>query len=811
VGSEGQLISIIGTFSDPGIFDAHTAVIDWGDGSQSAGQVVEAGGEGTITASHVYADNGAYPIRVEVLDNNQGLDTGEAIADIGNLAPSASVIGPNTAIPGQSLVFTLGATDSSLIDEAAGFAFFIDWDDGSSVETINPLPGNGVGISVHHAFPALGTYRPEIQAIDKDGGASSVTGLVGVVTVSASFYVLAPSGSGTLKLSGNGDLTTDGVVIVDSDSTSALSASGNGSLTASAIQVVGGYRATGNASFYPTPVTGATFAPDPLAGLAAPTSGVSRGSVNLSSNNSLTINPGIYTQIKVSGNARLTLNPGVYILKGGGLSVSGNGRLSGAGVIFYNAGSSFPSPGGTLGSISISGNGAIALSPPTTGPYTGILVFQARENTKTLTLSGNAAAGMRGTIYAKAAQLSLSGNGVLRQALVVDRLTLSGNGSALRAGSTTAVAEPDLEPGGLLTRDLRIRIDNTNGLLTTGRRERIEDAVASLNNALAPHSVTVTLVDQASVDAHANITLDVQGNTAIGGVAESVLGYTSGSDGITFVSGWDWYVGDDASDIGVAQYDFQTVVTHEIGHALGLGHSADPTSFMYASLHPGATRRVVTTTDFEPNHNYLANAAREATAASALMAAGAEEITNHNNVSSPGAPSVIASYSQIPMSFEPNLGQTNDQVEFLSRGNGYGLFLTRTEAVLSLQPPEESFDHADAQGDVSEHVIRMQLVDADPNPRIVGQDLLPGHVNYFSGSDPDQWRTNVPTFGKVHYDGVYPGVDLVYYGNQRENWSTILWSRRMPIRMRSSCGLAGPIAFPSTARAISSWTWEMSK
>jgi hypothetical protein len=62
----------------------------------------------------------------------------------------------------------------------------------------------------------------------------------------------------------------------------------------------------------------------------------------------------------------------------------------------------------------------------------------------------------------------------------------------------------------------------------------------------------------------------------------------------------------------------------------------------------------------------------------------------------------------------------------------------------------------------------MQLVNANPAPRVSGQERLPGKVNYFMGNDPARWRTDLPTYAKVQYTNVYPGVDLVYYGNQEQ-------------------------------------------
>ena len=113
-------------------------------------------------------------------------------------------------------------------------------------------------------------------------------------------------------------------------------------------------------------------------------------------------------------------------------------------------------------------------------------------------------------------------------------------------------------------------------------------------------------------------------------------------------------------------------------------------------------------------------------------------------------------YGNLPLSFEANHGQSDSTVKFLSRGNGYSLFLTSSEAVLVLS---QSSHRKSA-------VVRMTLVNDNPQSRAAGLDELPGKSHYFIGNDPAKWRTNIPTYAKVKYDGVYPGVDLVYYGNQ---------------------------------------------
>ena len=127
---------------------------------------------------------------------------------------------------------------------------------------------------------------------------------------------------------------------------------------------------------------------------------------------------------------------------------------------------------------------------------------------------------------------------------------------------------------------------------------------------------------------------------------------------------------------------------------------------------------------------------------------------------------INAAYGQLPLSFEANQGQTDAHVNFLSRGAGYALFLTPDEAALRLQQPVASGTAA-AQA-APEAVLRMQLVGANATPRVVGRDQLPGTSNYFIGNDPSRWHTDIPNYAQVEEQGVYPGVDLVYYGNQRQ-------------------------------------------
>ncbi|NQT82476.1 SBBP repeat-containing protein, partial [bacterium] len=131
---------------------------------------------------------------------------------------------------------------------------------------------------------------------------------------------------------------------------------------------------------------------------------------------------------------------------------------------------------------------------------------------------------------------------------------------------------------------------------------------------------------------------------------------------------------------------------------------------------------------------------------------------------------IRTAYGKTPLSFELNRGQTDAEVRFLSRGNGYTLFLTRTEAVLALRN-RQNMKHAEETTTaeritVSTRVLRMHLLGTNGTPRMEGLDILSGKSHYFTGSDPKQWRTNISHYARVRCAEVYPGIDLIYYGNE---------------------------------------------
>ena len=134
-------------------------------------------------------------------------------------------------------------------------------------------------------------------------------------------------------------------------------------------------------------------------------------------------------------------------------------------------------------------------------------------------------------------------------------------------------------------------------------------------------------------------------------------------------------------------------------------------------------------------------------------------------------------YANLPMGFEENRGQAAREVRFVAHGSGYALALTPQETditllrrrVMSASPVHRVAALRAlraARNAQKTTVIRMHLEGANPSPEIAGTDKLPGKSNYFIGSNSRKWVTDVPSFERVKYSGIYPGVDLVFYGNQ---------------------------------------------
>ncbi|MGO8796140.1 MAG: SBBP repeat-containing protein [Candidatus Sulfotelmatobacter sp.] len=162
--------------------------------------------------------------------------------------------------------------------------------------------------------------------------------------------------------------------------------------------------------------------------------------------------------------------------------------------------------------------------------------------------------------------------------------------------------------------------------------------------------------------------------------------------------------------------------------------------------------------------------------ASALLLMAGSAADPHANAVPP-QPQKLPNYAKLPLSFEPNQGQTDNAVRYISRGTGYTLFLTPTEAVFSLQQGKSGTKIPSAYSTIGktgqapserpqDTVLRVRLVNPSNTAAITALDQLPGQSNYFRGNDPTRWVKHVPTYARLQYSGIFPGVDLVYYGNQ---------------------------------------------
>ncbi len=121
-------------------------------------------------------------------------------------------------------------------------------------------------------------------------------------------------------------------------------------------------------------------------------------------------------------------------------------------------------------------------------------------------------------------------------------------------------------------------------------------------------------------------------------------------------------------------------------------------------------------------------------------------------------------YGKLPLSFEANQGQADPQVNFTSSCNGYRLSLSPTEAVVAFSDLNQKTKTRNQKP----AAFHMRLVGANGSPQAEGLDQLPTRSNYFIGTDATKWRTDIPNFGRVKYEEVYPGVDLIYHGNQQQ-------------------------------------------
>ncbi len=266
------------------------------------------------------------------------------------------------------------------------------------------------------------------------------------------------------------------------------------------------------------------------------------------------------------------------------------------------------------------------------------------------------------------------------------KLTAGGNSAGLvtdgTGGTTTA--------GALLGGEVDLYVDNSNGDLTSDELARINDAVTSIDATIAPYGVMIVAVSDPT---QANVTLNMSTTSSLGGDAQGVLGCTTDADQVTMIQGWSWYTDSDPTQVGSGQYDFETAVMHELGHVLGLGHSSDSASVMYATLAPGTANRTLVTADLNVPDDDSGSCALHAVPTAAVgISSNDQRMTAPSSTSVPGSSGgSLSVMDQVFANFALLLSSGKDayQSELSSLANLWqsvdALASQRLDALLSLE------------------------------------------------------------------------------------------------------------------------------
>jgi hypothetical protein len=482
----------IATFTDPGGPEPNTsahykvASINWGDGTpldMASGVISLAGSTFTVKGSHTYGEEGAYTITA-IIDHEGVLTTVQSKATVSDPAVVATGV-PVVAVECRTLTVPVatftdpGGAEPNPSDPSGGvsdhYAASINWGDSTPASTATIAFAGGIfTVSGSHAYASEGTYT--ITTTINHEGIITTTTSKATIKDDLGLLLLDPTGSKSLMVTGNGivDVTGCGAAVVDSNDNQAAFLSGHGTVTAQDIDVTGGVKTAGHADFS-GPVDQEAATPDPL-GLTLPAPPSSTfAAVHYSGSAPLTLQPGTYLGgIAITGRGPVTLAPGVYYLQGGGFSVSGQGSVSGTGVTIISA------PAGPGDAITFSGQGNVALTAPTSGPFQGIVLFQDPASSNAIRFTGQAAVTLSGVVYVPSALVSIDGNANV----------------TINAGPGTAAPPPIL--GALIAYDLKV---DGNGVLTINPDDPPGDSWMTASNAAALSSAGTAAIPSAALDA----------------------------------------------------------------------------------------------------------------------------------------------------------------------------------------------------------------------------------------------------------------------------------------------------------------------
>jgi hypothetical protein len=364
-----------------------------------------------------------------VVDGGLLMDQRQRVQSAADLAALAAADKLFVNFPTYQGVDTPGTAKAAALASAAANGF--------PNPTVNIPPQSGPFAGLPGYAEVIVTYN-QTRHFSKIFGSSDLPVVARAVSqgrwaaIKAGVMVLDPTGSGSLTATGGGTMTVAGVpIIIDSNSPTAAVATGGGTFVSPEFDIAGTPGIGGSGSWQGTVYSGQPPIPDPLAYLPEPDPSTmvvqSKNQTHIAGNQTTTIYPGVYNGgITVSGQGQLVMMPGIYYMNGGGFTFTGLGGLSAAGVMIVN------NPQSNSDTISITGNGAINFSPPTSGIYQGISLWQTRSATNTIYVSGNGASSMSGTFYTAKGTLNVSGNGagdVIGSQYISYNLVVNGGGS----------------------------------------------------------------------------------------------------------------------------------------------------------------------------------------------------------------------------------------------------------------------------------------------------------------------------------------------------------------------------------------------
>ncbi len=367
------------------------------------------------------------------------LRKGRATADAAAMAAASDLFQNYPANQGRDPGYTAHAA-ALAVASANGYT-----NDGvNSTVTVNIPPTSGIYAGLAGYVEVIVTYNVQ-RGFSRiwSGAAIPVTDRAVArgawVSPNAGVLILNYQGKGTLNSQGNGAFTeTGGPVIVNSNNSSALVDTGNGTMYAPEFDITGGSQLGGNAILATTPIPGQIYtgvhpSPDPLAYLpppAVPPDGTMTVTNLGSGNKQYVLSPGRYTNLPTFNTGDVVIlqqasangNGGIFYIDGGGFKSTGatitmDPNTTG-GVMIYNA----PQSSSTSEKIQITGNasGTVNLSPLTSGPYAGLVLWQDRNSPVDLLVEGNGAFTIDGTFYAAGAKLDINGNGSTTTGYYID-------------------------------------------------------------------------------------------------------------------------------------------------------------------------------------------------------------------------------------------------------------------------------------------------------------------------------------------------------------------------------------------------------